>query len=103
MSGSEDKRVPVNQISQFMRSTTHITGLGNQVPTEFTLQAEVILINVRSAQMRIDEVNSASAERQKPLRAEIDILRRWTGWKRIWLAGIPERIAEDVGTSRIHE
>src|SRR5713226_7806264 len=61
MCGPENERVPVNEISQLMRRAANITDLGDQVLEEFALHAQIVLIDVRCAEVWINEKHSAAA------------------------------------------
>src|SRR2546430_8675124 len=79
-----------------MRSTANVAGFQSQVADHLTLKTKVVLIGIGSAQVRIDEIHSATAERQKSISVKIDILGRRSRGERIKLARVCERSAECV-------
>src|SRR3989442_626783 len=75
MGSPDNERVPVNQISQFMRRAAYITGLGYQVSSELALYAQIVLINVRRPQTRLDKEHYPTAKWHESRRAKIDVYR----------------------------
>src|SRR5260370_339060 len=58
------------------------------------MNPQVVLHRVRSPQVWTNEVDTASAERQKARCPKVDIAGRWLRWEWVDVAGRAERIAE---------
>src|SRR5579884_805501 len=95
-----NERVRVHQIGQLMAVAADIADLGAQVARKLLLQADVVLIRVRRAEMRIDEVHTGIAEGEEAGIRKVEIMGRRLGWERIHDAGDPKRIREITGIAR---
>src|SRR5215475_14670125 len=70
---AQDERISIDEIRQLMGRAPNITAFHNEVPTKFALQAQVVLIDVRCPECRLNEKDPTSRERQKSRCIEIDI------------------------------
>src|SRR6185503_9341208 len=82
------------------RSATHVARFHRKVPHEFPLEAQVVLIGVRRAQMLIYEIHTAAAAGAATSQSKINILRWRFRRKRIRLASVSERITKGVGAGK---
>ncbi len=88
----ENKRIRIHQRGQFVRGAPDVRRFEEHVSDYLALDAEIVLVGVRRAQIVVDKVDPTVAYRQEPCRTEIDIrcgrfrgegVRRTNGPKRI--------------------
>src|SRR5580765_1475952 len=96
MSRSEDERISVHQGCELVRSAAHVTGFDGEIPHEFTLQTQVVLIGVWRPQVWINEIHAAAAARSPASIGKINILRWRLRRERIGLACVSEGIVKSV-------
>src|SRR5205085_8106935 len=101
--GAEDERVAVYERRQLVRSAADVARLADEVPDDLVLHAQVVLVVVGRAQVRVYEEDAAAAEGQESGCVEVNVARGRAGRERVRLPRVLERVREDVGPRRVEE